>query len=187
MCSTIIGGFAIIVSFSARSRRTAVLASKGLPFFTMSKQELRGRFGELRILNLPIVLHFLDSDCELKFLLSRTELELQAVRIFDSINREELSQSNCQPDFSLWAFEFRFLSDQQIRFRAEGEPFHRGRGWLGFEDVYFLAVHFVGAFVVQVGIKLFEIEVAVEVRIAFRFGQFLTFLATNSGLILRPC
>src|SRR5947208_1792671 len=55
---------------------------------------LGGRFGELRILNLPIVLHFLDSDCELKFLLSRTELEFQAMRVFDSINREELSQSN---------------------------------------------------------------------------------------------
>ena len=66
---------------------------------------LGGRFGELRILNLPIVLHFLDSDCELKFLLSRTELEFQAMRVFDFINREELSQSNCQPDFSLWAFD----------------------------------------------------------------------------------
>src|ERR1041385_2850359 len=84
---------------------------------------LRGRFGEFRILNRPIVLHFFDSERELKFLLSRTELELQAVRIFDSINREELSQSNGQPDFPLWAFEFRLLSDQQIRFRAEGEPF----------------------------------------------------------------
>ena len=74
----------------------------------------RGRFGELRIHNGLIVLHFLDFDCELKFLFSRTDPELQAVRVLDAVNRAEVSQSYRHADFSLWAFEFRLLSDQPI-------------------------------------------------------------------------
>ena len=50
----------------------------------------------------------------------------------------------------------------------------------------FRAVHFVGPFVSKVGIQFLEIQGAMEIRIALRFGQFFPFLDPHSGLIFRP-